>query len=65
MPVLPSTPQDTQATIGILIAIAAYLFIAHWRTALRVLLIVVIALTIYGAVAGIDSATSLLTLHHR
>jgi hypothetical protein len=65
MPVVPSNPQDAQTAISILIAIAAYLLVAHWRVALRAILLVVIALAIYGAVAGIDGATPLIALHHR
>jgi hypothetical protein len=63
MPVPPSNPQDTQAAIAILIA--ACLCVTYWRTALRVIIIVVIALAIYGAVMGIDGVTSLTAQHHR
>jgi hypothetical protein len=65
MPVPPSNTEDTQAIIGILIAIAAYLLVTHWRTTLRVILVVAIALAMYGAVVGIDGATSLMTPHHQ
>jgi hypothetical protein len=65
MPIPPSNPQDTQAAIAVLIAIAASLCVAYWRTVLRLILIVVIALVIYGAVAGIDGVTSLMAQHHR
>jgi hypothetical protein len=65
MPIPPSNPQDTQAAIAVLIAIAASLCVAYWRTVLRLILIVVIALAIYGAVAGIDGVTSLMAQHHR
>jgi hypothetical protein len=63
MPIPPSNPQDTQAAIAVLIA--AFLCVIYWRTALRVILIVVIALAIYGAVIGIDGVTSLIAQHHR
>jgi hypothetical protein len=52
MPVPPTNPQDTHSAITVLIAIAACLCIAYWRIALRVILIVLLALVIYGAVAA-------------
>ena len=65
MPVPPSNPQDTQAAIAVLIAITACLCVAYWRTALRIILIVVIALAVFGVVAGIDGVASLMAQHHR
>ena len=65
MPVPPSNPQDTQAAIAVVIAVAACLGVVYWRTAIRVILIVVIALVVFGAVVGIDGVTSLLAPHHR
>jgi hypothetical protein len=65
MPVPPNNPQDTQAAIAVLIAIIACLCVAYWRTALRMILIVVIALAVYGAVVGIDGMTSLMAHHPR
>jgi small-conductance mechanosensitive channel len=65
MPVPPSNPQDTQAAIAVLITITACFCVAYWRTALRIILIVVIAVTVFGAVAGIDGVTSLMAQHHR
>ena len=65
MPVPPSNPQDTQAAVGVLIAVAAYFCVAHLRTTLRVILAVVIALAIVGALVGIDGVTSLMASHHR
>ena len=65
MPVPPSNPQDTQVAIAVLIAITACLCVAYWRTALRIILIVVIALAVFGVVAGVDGVTSLLAQHHR
>jgi hypothetical protein len=64
MPVPTSNPQDTQAVIVVLIAIGACLCVAYWRTALRVVLVILLALTIYGAVVGIEGATSLMAAHH-
>ena len=60
---MSSNPQNIQAAIVVLIA--AFLCVAYWRVVLRVILIVVIALAIYGAVIGIDGATSLMAQHHR
>jgi len=65
MPVPTSNPQDTQAAIAVLIAISACLCVAYWRTALKVVLVILLALTIYGTVVGIEGATSLMVAHHR
>jgi hypothetical protein len=65
MPVPTSNPQGTQVAIAVLAAIAAYLFAAHWRMTLRVIVIAVIALAVYGAVVGIDGVSSLMSPHHR
>jgi predicted RND superfamily exporter protein len=65
MPVPPSSPPDNHAAIGILITIATYFVVSHWRTALRVILVVVIALAVYGAVAGLHGAPPLMASHHR
>jgi hypothetical protein len=65
MPVLPSNPQGAQTAVSILIAVAAYLFVAHWRVVLRVIFVVVIALAVYGAVAGVEGSTPLIAPHHR
>jgi hypothetical protein len=65
MPVPPSNPQDTQAAIAVLIAFAACFCVAYWRTALRVFLVILIAVAIYGAVAGIEGVTSVIASHHR
>jgi hypothetical protein len=64
MPVLPGNPQDTRLALVVL-AIAAYLCVAHWRIMLRVILAIVIALAIVGAVVGIEGVTSLMASHHR
>ncbi len=61
----PGNPQGTQAAIAILITIVACLCVAYWRMALRVILVVLIALAIYGAVVGIEGVTSVITSHHR
>lgn len=65
MPVPPTNPQDAQAAIAVLIAITAGFCVAYWRAVLRLVLIVVIALAIYGAFAGIDGVSSLMAKHHR
>jgi hypothetical protein len=65
MPLPPSNPQHIQAVIAVLIAIAAWLCVAYWRMALRVILVVLIGLAIYGAVAGVEGVTSLVASHHR
>lgn len=65
MPVPPSNPQASQAVIAVLIAIAAWLCVAYWRNTLRMILAVLIALAIFGALVGIEGVTSLMASHHR
>jgi chromate transport protein ChrA len=65
MPVPPSNPQDTQHAIDVLIALAACFCVAYWRTAIRVILVVLLALVIYGVLAGVEGVTSLMASHHR
>jgi hypothetical protein len=66
MPVPPSNPQDTNTAIAVLISIAAaYFCVAYWRTALRLILVIVIALTVYGVVVGLHGVTSLMVAHHQ
>lgn len=65
MSVPPSNPQDTQAAIAVLIAIATGCSVIYWRTALRVILIVVLIFAVYGAVIGIHGVTSLMATHHQ
>ena len=65
MPVPTSNPEDTQAAIAVLIAISACLGVAYWRTVLKVVLVILLALTICGAVVGIEGVTSLMAAHHR
>jgi hypothetical protein len=64
MPVPPTSPQDTQAAITVLAVIVAGFCVVYWRTALRVILIAVLALTVYGAVVGIHDVSSLMAAHH-
>jgi hypothetical protein len=49
MPPVPSPPQDPQS-IGVLITAAVTLCVLYWRVAIRIVIIVVIALTLYGGV---------------
>ena len=65
MPLPPSNPQHIQAVIAVLIAIAVWLCVAYWRLALRVILVVLIGLAVYGAVAGVEGMTSVMATHHR
>ena len=65
MPVPTSNTEDTQAAIAVLIAISACLCVAYWRTVLKVVLVILLALTICGAVVGIEGVTSLMAVHHR
>jgi hypothetical protein len=64
MPVSPSTPQDTQAAIAVLAVIIAVWSVVYWRTALKVIFILLLVLVVYGAVVGFHGASSLLATHH-
>jgi hypothetical protein len=52
MPVSSPQPQNSQAIIMVVIFIAI-LSVIYWRMALRVIAIIVIALSILGVVAGL------------
>jgi hypothetical protein len=66
MPVPPSNPQDMHTAINVLIAIAAgYVCVAYWRMALRLIIVIVIGLTVYGVVAGVHGVTALMVAHHQ
>jgi hypothetical protein len=65
MPVPPSNPPNPQAAIAIVIAVAAFISVVYWRIAIRVILVAVIALAVYGAVIGLHGMSSLLSAHHR
>ena len=64
MPIPPANSQDTQAAVAVLAIITAGFCVAYWRTALRAILVVVLALAVYGAVAGIHGMSSLMTAYH-
>ena len=64
MSVPPASPQDPRAAIAVLVAIAAIFCVVYWRIALRLILILVLAFAIYGAVAGVHGVSSLVTAHH-
>lgn len=57
MPVTSNQPQDTQ-TILVVIIFLACLCVVYWRTALRVIVVALVALAIYGAITGLHG------LHH-
>lgn len=65
MPVSPSTPQHTQAVIALVAAIAVVWSVIHWRTALKVTAIALLALVIYSLAIGFHDASSLLATHHQ
>lgn len=64
MPLPPTTPQDTQAAIAVLVVIVAAWSVTYWRTALKVILIVVLILIVFGVVIGFHSASVLLATQH-
>lgn len=51
MPV-PSTPQDGHVIIVVVLIVAA-LCVIYWRLAIRLFVILMIALAVYGAIAGL------------
>jgi hypothetical protein len=57
MPAPPPQPQDNQAIFVVVLFIAS-LCVIYWRTALRLIAIVLVALAVYGIIAGLQS------LHH-
>jgi hypothetical protein len=57
MPVPPNQPQDTQ-TVWVVIIFLACLCVVYWRTALRVIVVALVVLAIYGAITGLHG------LHH-
>jgi hypothetical protein len=65
MSVPPANPQDTQAVIAVLLIIAVVVSAIYWRLAFKILLIAVIVLIVYGAIAGFHDVRSLLTAHHQ
>ena len=54
MPPAPSPPQDLQSIGAVITAIVA-LCVLYWRVAIRLVIIVVIALAIYGGVLLADA----------
>lgn len=64
MAVPPSTPQDTQAAIAVVVVVLIGWSVVYWRTALKVALIVVLALVAYAVITGFHEASSLLATHH-
>ena len=64
MSVPPTSPQDTQAAIAVLLLIGTACCVVYWRTALRIILILAIVLIAYGTIAGIADVRSMLTAHH-
>ena len=61
---MSSQPQDTLTVIAVLAVIFAILAVAYWRTALRVILIVAIALAVYGAISVIYGLASVMAARH-
>lgn len=51
MPV-PSTPQDSHAIIALILIITT-LGVIYWRLAIRLFVIAMIALAVYGAIASL------------
>ncbi len=64
MPLPPSNPQDTQAAIAAAVVVIAAWAVFYWRTALKVAVLVILAVIAYGVTAGFLDALSLLATHH-
>jgi hypothetical protein len=61
---MSSQPQDILTVIAVLVMISAVLAVKYWRTVLRVVLIVAIALAAYGAIAIAYGVASMMAAHH-
>lgn len=57
MPAGPGAPPDIQS-FGVLATLAAALCVIYWRTALRLIATMIIALAIFGAIFFVEG------LHH-
>ena len=57
MPLSSPQPQDSQAII-IVVILVAILSVIYWRVALRLIAIILVAISILGVVAGLHG------LHH-
>jgi hypothetical protein len=62
MPV-PSSPHDTQAALAVLAFIGSWACVSYWRTVLRLLIIALIALAVFGTVVAIEVVRSLMEPH--
>lgn len=63
MAVSPSNAQDTLTVIAVLIGVVACICVAYWRTALKVILIMAVALAVFGVVAVIYGLAWLMAAH--
>lgn len=63
MPVPPPNPQDAQAAIAVVISVVIGWCVIYWRTALKVALIVILILIVYGVAVGFHDASSLMATH--
>jgi hypothetical protein len=52
-------------TPAVLVAIAACCCVVYWRTALRVIFVVVLILVVYGTIVGFHGVSSLVAAHHQ
>jgi hypothetical protein len=52
MPVPPTTPHDN-AAILVIVLVAGYFCAFYWRTALRLVAILLIAAAVYGLIIGL------------
>ena len=60
MSVPPTTPQDTQAAIAVVVVVLVACSVVYWRTALRVALALVLIILLYGTVTGMHGVLSML-----
>jgi hypothetical protein len=61
---MSSQPQDTLTVIAVLVMISSVFAVTHWRTVLRVILVMIVALAAYGAITIIYGLTSVMAAHH-
>jgi hypothetical protein len=54
MPITPTSPQDNSAIIVVVLLVAGFCTV-YWKTALRLIAILLIALVVYGLIMSLHS----------
>jgi hypothetical protein len=55
----PLTQPEHNQTILVVVLFVASLCVAYWRTALRLIAIILVALAVYGVIAGLQGLHNL------